>query len=315
LSNIVAIAAWGPHTFALKSNGTIWACGENINGELGDGSTVGRLTPTQICLPGIVSITVGKTHALARKSDGTAWAWGSNANGELGNGTTIKSPTPVQINGLTSVIAIVAGGSNNGDHSVAVKSDGSVWAWGYNASGQLGDGTTANRLIPVQVIGLFGVTAAASGLNHSIALKSDGTVWDWGSNSYGQLGDGTMVDKSQPVRVLFQGDIGLSVTSGNKYNVVLSSTGVVDSTKTFTVSYNPSQLQLIDLAAQTQALDTVVGAVPGTDLTITKNDTINGIITFKLSKMPSIASGNNGLLTIITLQAKFTGNTYINFTS
>ena len=86
-------------------------------------------------------------------------------------------------------------------HSLALKSDGTVWAWGYNNYGQLGDGTTTDRHTPVSVSGLTGVTAIAGGYGHSLALKSDGTVWAWGYNSYGQLGDGTTTDRHTPVDV------------------------------------------------------------------------------------------------------------------
>ena len=95
--------------------------------------------------------------------------------------------TPVPVSGLTGVVAIAAGGY----HSLALKSDGTVWAWGCNDCGQLGDGSTTNRLTPVPVSGLTGVVAIAGGDYHSLALKSDGTVWAWGYNGYGQLGDGT----------------------------------------------------------------------------------------------------------------------------
>jgi hypothetical protein len=98
---------------------------------------------------------------------------------------------------LSASMAIAAGGF----HSLALKGDGTVWAWGYNRDGQLGDGTTTNRTTPVQVSGLSGVTAIAAGTHHSLALKGDGTVWAWGGNWYGQLGDGTTTNSTTPVQV------------------------------------------------------------------------------------------------------------------
>ncbi|MCL2143112.1 MAG: fibronectin type III domain-containing protein, partial [Methanomassiliicoccaceae archaeon] len=158
-------------------------------------------------------------HSIALKSDGTVWAWGRNNYGQLGDGTSgtgADKSLPTQVSGLTDVIAIGAGRN----HSLAVKSDGTVWAWGYNNYGQLGDGTTANRNEPVQVSGLTDVTAVSGGEGHSFALKSDGTVWSWGYNEYGQLGDGTYINKRTPVQA--QGLVNIiSVGAGNNHSVAM----------------------------------------------------------------------------------------------
>jgi alpha-tubulin suppressor-like RCC1 family protein len=115
----------------------------------------------------------------------------------LGPETAPADPVPVQVPGLTDVKAVAAGGG----HSLALKSDGTVWAWGWNGDGQLGDGTTRSRTAPVQVSGLTGVVRIAAGGAHSLAVKDDGTVWAWGSNAGGQLGDGTTMDRLTPVQV------------------------------------------------------------------------------------------------------------------
>src|SRR6266568_3249689 len=125
------------------------------------------------------SIAAGGAHSLALKSDGTVWAWGNNGNGQLGDNTTTERHAPVEVVGsggsgnLTGITAIAAGGA----HSLALKSDGTVWAWGWNLNGQLGDNTTTDRDAPVEVVGaggsgnLTGVTAiAAGGSSHSLAL-------------------------------------------------------------------------------------------------------------------------------------------------
>ena len=133
-------------------------------------------------------ITAGESHTVAVKQDGTVWAWGNNSYGQLGNGTTTVRITPVQVSGLsTNVTAIAAGGN----YTVALKQDGTIWAWGDNYYGELGDGTYTERHTPVQVSGLSGVTAIAAGGRHTVAMKQDGTVWAWGDNSIGQIGDGT----------------------------------------------------------------------------------------------------------------------------
>ena len=161
-------------------------------------------------LTGVTAIATSYAHTLALKGDGTVLAWGVNAQGQLGDATTTGRTTPVQVVGpggsgvLTGVSAIATGAL----HSVALLNDGTVWAWGYNNSGQLGDGTTTNRSTPVQVKGpggagyLMGVTAIATGDSHSVALLNDGTVWAWGENFYGSLGDGSTTKSAAPVQVV-----------------------------------------------------------------------------------------------------------------
>jgi alpha-tubulin suppressor-like RCC1 family protein len=190
LSGVIAIAGGGCHSLLLKSDGTVWACGMNRNGQVGDGTTTDRNTPVQVRgLSGVISIAGGGEHSLALKSDGTVWAWGWNVWGQLGDGngggempyTNCYSALPVQAIGLSNIIAI-AGGLV---HSIALKNDGTVWGWGFNAQGQLGDGTTSNRYTPVQVSGLSGVIAIAGGEYYSISLASYGTVWIWGQMEWG----------------------------------------------------------------------------------------------------------------------------------
>src|SRR5262249_20778166 len=148
-------------------------------------------------LSNVSAISAGNTHSLAVKVDGSVWAWGSNNNGQLGDNTTTQEQVPIQVHGvansgfLASIAAISASGTNN--FSLAVDTNGVVYAWGFNASGQLGDTTTTQRMTPVLVGGAGGLpgkifTAVAAGNNHSLALRNDGTVWAWGNNNNGQLG-------------------------------------------------------------------------------------------------------------------------------
>jgi alpha-tubulin suppressor-like RCC1 family protein len=211
-----AVSAGENHNLALDTSGTVWAWGYNNYGQLGDGTTTTALTPVQVSgLSGVTAIAAGNGHSLAVRNDGTVWAWGRNDYGELGDGTTSNSSTPVQVQGLSGVTAIAA---DKGSSSMAVRQDGTVWAWGYNYFGQLGDGTTDNRLTPVQVSGLSGVIAIAAGSGHSLALTSDGSVWAWGSNGVGELGDGTTTDSLTPVHVGgLSGVTRISVSDGSSY--------------------------------------------------------------------------------------------------
>ena len=173
-------------------------------------------------------IACGAYHTIALKSDGTVWAWGANQAGQLGDGTHIDNTDiihagiPVQVSSLSGVTAI-AGGR---DHTAALKSDGTVWAWGYNYYGQLGDGTTTNSYTPVQVSSLSGVTAIAGGYYHTIALKSDGTVWTWGNNDIGQLGDGTTNNRLTPVQVSGLSGV-TAIAGGYSHTIALKSGGTV----------------------------------------------------------------------------------------
>ena len=193
LTGVTAIAAGWGHNLALKQDGTVWAWGGNWNGERGDGTTDWEpiFEPVQVSgLTGVKAIAAGNSFSLALKGDGTVWAWGANSAGEIGDGTRETRYEPVQVSGLTEITAITTGSRSN--HCLALKEDGTVWAWGTNNNGQIGDGTRGDdRLIPVQVKELTEVTAIATGASHSLALKEDGTLWTWGANYSGQLGDGT----------------------------------------------------------------------------------------------------------------------------
>ena len=193
LSNVIAIAAGGNHSLALKSNGTVWAWGENTAGQAGaqEPFTSFKNRATQVAgLTGtFTAIAAGPGHSLALRSDGTVWGWGSNTTGQLGNGTFSGGPvyTPVQASGLTNVVGIAAGQA----FSLAVKADGTVWGWGSNFNNALGlPSGTFSVNAPVQIAGINNVQKVSAGGSHSVALKHDGTVWSWGDNSSGQLGSG-----------------------------------------------------------------------------------------------------------------------------
>jgi alpha-tubulin suppressor-like RCC1 family protein len=202
LSNIIAIAAGRNHSFALRNDGALFAWGKNNVGQVGTGSCcANQLTPVQAAgtLGFIVGVTGGFEHSLAIKSDGTVWGWGSNVSGQLGNNTSGTPPQlgPVQATALGSVASIAAGTS----HSLALKTDGTAWAWGADDRGQLGNQSVTSSLVPVQTDTLTGIVAIAAGDIHNLAIDATGRVWAWGGNSFGQIGDWTTLDRLTPVSI------------------------------------------------------------------------------------------------------------------
>jgi hypothetical protein len=220
------------HSLAVCINGTVNASGENDYGQLGNGTYNASATPVQVSgLTGIIAVAAGggsfedeaSAHSFALKNDGTVWAWGNNVNGQLGNGTNTGSNIPVQVSGLTGIIAIACG--HNWDYSLALKNDGTVWAWGANTAGQLGNGTTTSSNVPVQVL-ITGVTAIAAGAGHALALKNDGSVWAWGWNYWGQLGNGTTNDS--PVPLMTQAYTGITaIAAAQGHSLALKNDGTV----------------------------------------------------------------------------------------
>ena len=216
-----AIAAGEYYTLALKTDGSLLAWGGNFGGQLGDGTTVDKLSPVRI---GIASnwaeVAAGGRHTVARKTDGSLWAWGLNHNGPLGDGTTGHQFSPVRIGTDNDWAAIAAGFY----HTVALKTDGSLWAWGYNGEGQLGDGTTERQLSPVRIGTDNDWVEIAAGGSYTVARKADGSLWAWGNNFSGQLGDGTVERKLSPVRIGTGNDWG-QIDAGGGHTVARKTDG------------------------------------------------------------------------------------------
>ena len=203
-----AVSAGGEHTLALGDDGRAYAWGFNRFGQLGDGTTTTRSTPVPVTgLPTgvrLTAVSAGGGHSLALGSDGVTYAWGYNNNGELGVGRTAGDRlTPVPVTTLPAGVRLTAL-SAGADHNLAQGSDGVTYAWGLNARGELGDGTTTDRYTPVAVTGLpagVRLTTVAVGAANSLGLGSDGALYAWGYNADGELGDGTTTDRATPVRV------------------------------------------------------------------------------------------------------------------
>ena len=203
-------------TMAVKTDGTLWGWGTNSNGQLGNNTTSHRSSPVQTVAFGTnwVQVSCGRNHSAAIKNDNTLWCWGVNNLGQLGDNTNTRRSSPVQT---------VAGGNNwkqvscGTDFMAAVKTDGTLWCWGANATnGTLGDNTTTPKSSPIQTIA-YGTNwkQVFSGDKITAALKTDGTLWLWGYGFTGLLGDNTNTAKSSPVQTILFGQTWKQVSTGS----------------------------------------------------------------------------------------------------
>jgi alpha-tubulin suppressor-like RCC1 family protein len=226
LTGVVSVAGGEEHSLALRSDGTVWAWGNDGWGQLGNGGYTRSLTPIQVSgLTKVMSIAAGDKHNLAVKSDGTVWAWGFNYYGQVRigpSGDRGNVLSPVQVTGLTGVVAVAAGG----DTSFALKSDRTVWAWGYDGQGQLGNGTSNENPhgTPTKVNRLSTAVAIGAGVSHALAVLADGRVAAWGDNQTSELGATTTSKCSvyqspcSPVPVLVAGLSGVKAVAGGYGN-------------------------------------------------------------------------------------------------
>jgi alpha-tubulin suppressor-like RCC1 family protein len=220
-----------PQLVDWSKTSSLWAWGENGNGQLGDGTIVEKSSPVQTIAGGNnwkqVSASVANTYYVtsAIKTDGTLWLWGANGYGQLGDDTNVtRRSSPVQT---------IAGGTNwkqvsvGEFHCSAVKTDGTLWLWGANYAGELGDGTIDNKSSPVQTIagGNNWKQVAVGWL--TAAIKTDGTLWLWGGNSYGGLGDGTNISRSSPVQTIAGGTNWKQVSVGTFSSSAIKTDGTL----------------------------------------------------------------------------------------
>jgi len=221
------------HVAAVQDNGALWTWGNNESGQLGNGTTfMVRLYDNYIwdnsyqVHPGSTwqSAVATGLHTLAVRHDGSLWSWGTNSAGQTGSAALF----PVALNAAGQVLnATWRSVSTSSTHTVAVRQDGTLWTWGNNQRGQLGDGTTTSRSVPVQLGNLTSWLSASAGPSYTVAIRQDGTLWSWGSNEFGQLGNGTTKDYHRPRQIdsLTQWRRWWSVSAGPGHVVALEEKG------------------------------------------------------------------------------------------
>ena len=262
-TNWKQVSCGGIHTAAIKTDGTLWIWGRNYNTStlgINRNSELSQLTPITTFAGGTnwKQVACGGVHTAAIKTDGTLWVWGSNANGILGTNDTNTKSTPVTtFVGGNTWKSVACGGS----HTAAIKTDGSLWIWGLNTSGQLGDNTTTSRSTPV--------TTFAGGTNwkqvacgsHTAAIKTDGSLWTWGFGNDGQLGNNVFASRSTPVTTF---------AGGNNWKQVSGSS--------HTTAIRTNETTTTDVSISTPLLNTtyynIVATSNGTSLKLYQNNSL-----------------------------------------
>lgn len=220
----VAVGTQGG-VISLKTDGTIWVWGQNCTGQLGDSTLVNKSSPIQLGTSnGWKSVSAGFDNTAAIKTDGSLFLWGNNSCGKLGDGTIVTKSSPVNTTaGNSTEWKQIALGSF---HTVAVKVDGTIWSWGSNGSGQLGNGNTTDTYDPIQISGTNWKQVSA-GNSFTGAIKLDGTLWTWGANNFGQLGSNSTAYYSSPVQTAAGGNNWKQVSLGELSAAAIKTDGTL----------------------------------------------------------------------------------------
>lgn len=217
------VSARGYHTLAIRSNGTLWSWGNNYRGQLGHNTAPAcvRSSPVEVVggFADWCQICVGGESSFALRTNGTLWVWGRNDFGQLGDGGVTCRSSPISVvGGFTNWCQV----STSGSHSAAIRTNGTLWTWGINSSGQLGTGNVTARSSPGSVIGGFTdwCQVSAGGV-HTAAIRTNGTLWAWGSNAGRAIGDNTIINRSSPVLVAGGFTNWCCISAGGNHNLGL----------------------------------------------------------------------------------------------
>jgi alpha-tubulin suppressor-like RCC1 family protein len=237
------------------ATGSLWAWGLNTNGQLGVNDITHRSSPVQTVAGGTnwKQVAEGEGFSTAIKTDGTLWLWGNNLVGALGTNDITHRSSPVQTVAGGTNWKQVAGGKL---HTVAIKTDGTLWTWGSSTFGQLGDNTVASKSSPIQTVsGGTNWKQVSAGQQVTGAIKTDGTLWVWGGNSYGQLGINDITNRSSPVQTVAGGTNWKQVSCGGVFTAAVKTDGTL-----WTWGHNGNgQLGVNDITNRSSPVQTVAG--------------------------------------------------------
>ena len=320
MENVKSVGLGDFYSGAIKEDGSLWMWGDNGYGQLGDGTNESKDIPVKI-MENVKNVSFSDDHSGAIKEDGSLWMWGDNGYGQLGDGTNgtyaARKHSPVKV--MENVKEISLGNA----HSGAIKEDGSLWMWGANNKGQLGDGTNEDKNTPVKI--MENVKNVNLGVLCSGAITEDGNLWMWGANDKGQLGDGTNEDKNTPVKFMeniksvnwgahdsgvIKEDGSLWMWGSNSFGALGNGT-IVDSMYPINITGQFNQTQQLNTAEPT----TGIALQSTTPTTSFKNLNPNGIYNFYIMKDKETQQpfDNGNLLYINQYQAQSDGTLSVNY--
>ena len=227
INNVKEVYAGIYHCIAYKIDNTVWSWGRNDCGQLGNGTYIDNKNPNLINnFTGINAIASKGNHNIVIKSNNTVWTWGENNFGQLGDGTVINKNVPCQL-GMQVASSLIRYNniSTGASHNLKINTNDTIWVWGKNSFGQLGDNSVNHKTLP-EKISIPNMISVSTGDNHSLALKRDGTAYAWGKNEFGQLGDGTKIDKKIPIQISSLSGI-VYIAAGLDHSIALKNDGTV----------------------------------------------------------------------------------------